>query len=245
MERKIKLAVVMAGALALCAGQGAMAEWHGSLGFGIASLALDGDIGFDTPLGPMGPFDVDLDNSDTSDLVKSGFGLAGSFVKGKWQFLYAAGQLTLEDDDGPLDAEWDRTAVNLFGVYTFAAPGKNRFGALFGVRYIEHDWTFKSMGFPDVDVTQDWTDGVVGLTHSLAFTDKLSWNNRIDTGFGDSEESLLISTGLGWRFAQHWALSFSLKQQTLEFENNSRGDADWYLYDVDETSVGVGIAWLF
>ena len=68
MERKIKLAVVMAGALALCAGQGAMAEWHGSIGLGLSSLALDGDIGFDTPGGPLGPADVDLSNSDTADM---------------------------------------------------------------------------------------------------------------------------------------------------------------------------------
>ena len=58
---------------------------------------------------------------------------------------------------------------------------------------------------------------------------------------------LLISTGLGWRFAQHWALSFSLQQVTLEFENGEidTGDPDWYLHDMDEMTVGVGIAWLF
>jgi hypothetical protein len=210
-------------------------EWHFGIGTGFGTLALDGDLGFRNFKG-----DIDLDNSETSDLVESAFGLGGFASKGNWAILWSAGSLTLEDDDGGLEAEWDRVAVELAGVYSFVKNERNNLGFLFGVRYIDHDWDFRFRG-STISVDENWTDVIVGLTYTLSFAEKWGWSSRIDVGFGDSEGTFLVKTGLDWHFAKHWMLSGYIKNMAVDFENGSRGDSDFYLYDVDETGGGIGI----
>lgn len=223
---------------------GAMAQdqdkWKFGIGIGLSSLALDGDIGFP---GAAASVPVDLSNSDTSDLIKSGFGAAGFARKGKWSILYKAGRLTLEDDDAGVDAEWDRDQVEVLGGYNFAQTGKHSWGALFGVRYVGHEWKVKAPVVVDID--EGWTDGVIGLTHFMPISEKWSWSNRLDVSGGDSEGTGSFSTAFNWRVAKSWSLAFSAKMQSLEFEEGSPGDPDWYLYDVDETSIGVGVTYTF
>ena len=225
--------------------QGALAqdEWHFGIGTGLATLALDGDIGFRSFKG-----DIDLDNSETSDLVESAFGLAGFASKGNWVILWSAGSLTLEDDDKGLEADWDRVAVELAGVYSFVNSERNRLGVLFGVRYMDHDWDFDgslpSPGGPvsvSADVDESWTDAIIGLTYTLSFAEKWGWSSRIDAGFGDSEGTFQVKTGLDWHFAKHWQVSAYVKSMSVDFETGSQGDSDFYLYDVDETGGGLSI----
>ena len=71
-------------------------------------------------------------------MFESGFGFAGYAAKGKWKILYGVGTLTLEDNDALIAAEWDRTQVEVAGVYTFAKTGNHSWGALFGVRNLGH-----------------------------------------------------------------------------------------------------------
>ena len=111
MERKSKFAVLLAVAPLLLLGPGVQAQdsWKFGLGTGFFSMAIDGDIAF----ADSGVLEIDLDNSDTSDLMESAFGFGGYAAKGKWRILYSLGRLTLEDDDGGLTAEWDRDQVEV------------------------------------------------------------------------------------------------------------------------------------
>jgi hypothetical protein len=242
MMRKSSLAVLTVLALSVLAGQSVMAqdEWKFGIGTGLSSLSLDGDIGFATSDGPL-IADLDLDNSETSDLVKSGFGLGGFATKGKWTILYSLGRLTLEDDDKNIEAEWDRDSIELSGVYNFAKTGNHNWGVLFGMRYIGHEWEFDLPKSSTLEVDESWTDGLVGFTHALSFAGNWAWANRLDASFGDSEGGFLISTGLNWQVADHWNLNLSLKQHAIEFgEKEDRSKSDFYLYDVDEMSLGIG-----
>ena len=127
MRKRTGFSLLLAAAVLVLSTQGALAqdEWHFGIGTGFGTLALDGDIGFRGFKG-----DIDLDNSETSDLVESAFGLAGFASKGNWAILWSAGSLTLEDDDKGLEAEWDRVAVELAGVYSFVNSERNRLGYL-------------------------------------------------------------------------------------------------------------------
>jgi hypothetical protein len=246
MKKRSRFPILLAVALTLFLGQSALAqdEWKFGIGTGFSSLALDGDIGFASGGGGV-LFKVDLDNSDTSDLFKSGFGAAGFAAKGKWRINYSAGRLTLEDDDGGLDAEWDRDQVEVTGVYSFAKTGSHAWGALFGVRYIGHEWQFTT-ALESVEMDDSWTDGLVGITHAFPFTEKLTWANRLDAGFGGSEGTTQFITGLNWMVARHWVLNFNIRATAIEFgDEDDIDDSDFYLYDVDETAVGIGFMYMF
>jgi hypothetical protein len=228
--------------LALSVGLPAMAadEWKFGIGTGFASFSLDGDIGFPLDMGGGTIFDVDLDNSDTADMLESGFGFGGYAAKGKWVIGYQLGTATLEDNDAGLKAEWDRTNVSASAGYNFAQAGNHHFGALFGFRYTEHEWNFAT-AMDSASFEDDWTDAVVGVTHRVPINDKWAWSNLIDAGFGGSEGSFTVASTITWRPGEHWSFSFVVKQYSVEFgETGDIADADFYLYDVDEPSVGIG-----
>ena len=158
-------------------------EWRFGIGTGFSSYSLDGDVGFATPAGGV-IADLDLDNSDTSDMMDSAFGFGAFATRGDWTFNFSFKTITLEDSDSGFKIEWDRTEYEAFAAYQFAVTGNHRWGVLAGVRGTDHDWTFKAPGFrasPD----EDWTDAIVGLTHAVPINEKWSWNSRADIGFGD------------------------------------------------------------
>jgi hypothetical protein len=247
MTRKSLLAIPFALALALVLAPGAQAaqgEWKFGLGTGLSSFSLDGEIGFPGPEGGL-IFDVDLDNGDTNDLIDSGFGVHGFAAKGKWQIVYAVGSVTLEDADAGLEAEWERTQAEVAMVYNFAKTGNHAWGALFGVRHIAHDWTFMTEAFT-AELDESWTDGIVGITHSVPFGPKWSWANRLDAGFGGSEGSFLFSSTVNWHFTKHWSLNFGARMSSVEFGDEDEIDnVDFYLYDVDEPSFGLGVMYVW
>jgi hypothetical protein len=246
MTRISRLTVPLTLTLTLFLGSGALAqdEWKFGIGTGISSFSLDGDIGFPTPGGGV-VFDVDLSNSDTRDLVESGLGLGGYVAKGKWKVLYSVARVTLEDSDGGLTAEWDRTQAEVAGVYNFAKTGKHAWGVLFGARLTDHDWEFMTEN-GTVNLTESWTDALVGITHAVPFAEKWSWANRFDAGFGQSEGSLLVNTTINRLFGQHWLVHLGFTFKSVEFgEEGEIANSDFYLYDVKEPAFGLGFLYIW
>ena len=82
---------------------------------------------------------------------------------------------------------------------------------------------------------------LIGLSADVPFAEKWIWNIKGDVGFGESEGTYLASTGLTWRFYGGWSATLFGKYVAVEFENDSKGDSDWYLYDVDESTLGLTI----
>ena len=249
MKTTSKLAIGLAVALTLLLGQSALAsdEWKFGIGTGFSLLDLDGDIGYEG-VGGTTIIDVDLDNSDTSDMFESGFGFASYAARGKWKILFSVGTLTLEERQGSDMFEWDRTQFELATVYTFAKTGNHSWGGLFGVRNVGHEW--KASVGPDsgpdsIDIDESWTDGLLGVTHGVPFAEKWSWSSRLDGGFGDSEGTAMFTTGINRHVGSHWVFNLNATLTAIEFENGSPGDSDYYLYDVDETTVGIGFLYAF
>jgi len=218
LNKRIVLASVL---LLLIAAPAAQAgdEWKFGLGTGLFGLNLDGDVGLDTVSGPL-QIGIDLDNSDVSDLLDSAFGLSGFAAKDKWRILYAFQTMTLEGDGSNAarraNLTFDATGANVFGEYNFARAGKNSFGVLFGLQFTKHEIEgtyFDTTVVPNVqlfrrNVDNDWVDGVVGLTHALSITERVSWANRVHGAFGGSDGTYLLNTGINWHFAQHWTATF-------------------------------------
>jgi hypothetical protein len=67
------------------------------------------------------------------------------------------------------------------------------------------------------------------------------WRNRIDAGFGDTEEAYLASTALVWHPLDHWQFNLNARYMSTDFgDDKDINDQDFYRYDVDETSFGIG-----
>jgi hypothetical protein len=114
-----------------------------------------------------------------------------------------------------------------------------------GARYTKHeleaDVAIDGTRVLSIDIDEDWTDALVGISAGIPFTKTLIWNNRFNAGFGGSEGTYFGYTGLTWRFLKHWSASLYGKYTAIEFENGDKGDSDWYLYDVDEFGVGLSV----
>ena len=66
-----------------------------------------------------------------------------------------------------------------------------------GARYTKHEYEFDlEIGSSQLtnSVDQDWTDALVGLTHGYQISDKWTWTNRADVGFGGSESTLFFNS---------------------------------------------------
>jgi len=225
-------------------------EWTFGIGTGLSSFSLDGDIGFATSEGGF-ITDVDLDNSDTGDLIDSAFGLSGIAINGPWSITAAFGTVKLEDSDRAIKAEWERSKMELLVGYRFLEAGTSQFGVLGGVRSINHDWNIK-LRDPDLsdvsvrDVDEDWTDIVIGVTHAMPIAANWLWSNRVDFGFGDTEESYYLATAVHWMPIPHWSFNASIRYTKLELNNASDIDKkDFYYYDVDEPAFGIGFMYLW
>ena len=220
----------------------AAGDWHFGIGTGISSFSLDGDLGFATPRGGF-IRDIDLSNDETSDLVDSAMGANAIASNGRWDILLSYGTVKLEDGNSDLEAEWDRTSGEFAVVYNFAQICNHTWGILAGVRYTEHEWTITSPTgvFPKVKPDEDWTDGIVGLSHVMQINKHWMWRNRIDAGFGDTEEAYLASTALVWHPLDHWQFNLNARYMSTDFgDDKDINDQDFYRYDVDETSFGIG-----
>jgi hypothetical protein len=240
---------VLGVALASCVSSTAMAAgaWHYGIGTGLSTFGLDGDLGFATPVG--GRIEaIDLDADDTSDMLDSALGANAFATNGEWQFLLSYNTVTLEDNNSNVNVEWDRTNVELAAVYNFAKTGSNTWGALAGLRYTDHEWDISSRNgsFSDVKPDDDWTDFIVGFTHVLAISNSWSWRNRIDGGFGDTEEAWFASTGLFWQPLDNWMFNAGVRYLKTEVgDEDDINDSNFYLYNVDETAFGLGVSYIW
>lgn len=235
------------------------AEWHFGLGTGLFLQNVDGDEGFDTDL--FGPIIIheDLSPEDFSDATESAIGFGGFASNGTWVIRYSAGMLKLEGGGsqrvqggaGKLSAQlnYDITFGELIAGYPIYSKGKFTLRAEAGLRYTRHDITFAATSRispnPPVsknrNIDESWTDVVVGLSTTVALAKKWSWDSLLNAGFGGSEGSYTVQTGIGWHFAKHWATSLYGKFASVEYENGTPGDSDWYLYDADEFGVGLSV----
>lgn len=229
----------------------AYAEWHFGIGTGPARLSIDGDMGLNIPIagGPV-KFKVKADPDDIADVVDSAFGLGGYAANGRWLFQASYGKMDLEDKidigESRLELGFDITSAEFMTSYTIFHNDVFDLNLIGGLRYTEHELS-SDFRFREAEthhkrkLDNDWTDVVIGTSAVVPFTQTLSWKTSFDYGFGGSEGTFTANTGLTWRFFRGFSATLFYKYAAVDFEDGSRGDADWYLYDIDETSLGLTI----
>ena len=235
----------------------ASAEWHYGIGTGITRLHVEGDQGLNIRAGGIGPveFDVDLEPDDVSDLMETAFGLGGFATDGQWMFQFASGFMELRDGTSRTLASGTTVAGEVFQEITLAEVSAgyvvHRAENLVvtpyvGFRYLEHEVgaeldviTAAGSTSADRSVDHDWTDARIGVSLLAPLTEKVSWDGSVEYGFGGSEGTFKGDTGVSCMFAEHWSARVGFNFTAVDYENGSKGDDDWYLYDADEYGASV------
>jgi len=234
----------------------AHAKWSFGIGTGFSLLNVDGTIGFNSPLisGPV-KFDLKFDPDDVNDLMQSAFGFGGYATDGTWLFQYSYGNLELEGEGStPVGASTVSARINfeMTGAEMTLGYPVYKTSSLVtlvdaGVRFTKHEYHNRISasgavtGQRDNNFDHDWTDAIFGVSVIVPFAQKWTWNTRLNAGFGGSDGTYLASTGVTWRFLEHWSAGLVGKYMAVDFENASEGDSDWYLYDVDESTLSLNI----
>ncbi len=242
----------------------ARAEWQFGIGTGLMFMNAEGDMG----LHLIAPdesiqFEMKMDPDDFSDLTESAFGFGGFATDGKWMILYSFSNLKLEGSetfvhngvggDTTIDffTEFDMTGGELVVGYPVYQGDSATFRLYTGVRYTGHELTggISAAGVINGDwnreIDEDWTDALIGFMADVRLAEKWGWSTRFDGGFGGSEGTYFVSTGVNWRFHEHWSATLYGRYSAVDFENSTKGEDDWYLYDVDESGVGLTIMFIW
>ena len=240
----------------------AHAEWHFGIGTGFAAMNVDGDLGFTVNIAGIGSvkLDVDLSPSDIMDYMETAIGFGGFATDGTWMIQASFSHISLEDEpaitSGPItiktELSFDVTHGDLIVGYPFFRSEGTVLRAYTGFRYTNTELDTKVVVRTDLgdtkikrNIDEDWTDVLIGVSADVPFANKWSWNTMVDGGFGGSEGSYYVNSGINWRFAAHWSTGIYGTYYAIEYETGSKGDKDWYLYDVDEATLGLKIAYVW
>lgn len=235
------------------------AEWKYGIGTGLFLLNIEGDVGVHTNT-PSGSVDipVDLDSSDINDLLETAYGFGGYATDGTWMIRGSFAYMDLEGTSvralpsgSSLIATLGFTATGAeltvgYPVYSDQAFTVSVDG---GLRYTKHELstaitiTGNPSQFRELD--NSWIDVLLGSTLSVPLAETWTWNTSANAGFGGSEGTYLGSTGVTWNFYKNWSGTLYYKYTAVEFEEGGRGTPGWYLYDVDESGLGITILYNF
>lgn len=257
MKAKKWLAVLCVLGVVISYSTMANAEWHFGIGTGLFRLNMDGDIALNTDVRGTVEFDVDLDADDIDDLMESAFGFAGYATDGQWIIEYSLGQLRLEGDTSASlsggasvssELDFDKTTGELTVGFLVAENDRISLRVHSGLRYTNHEWdaditVVDGGGTTHVaqDIDEDWADVLFGASADIPLAKKWTWNNRLEAGFSftGNGETYVGSTGISWRFFEHWSAALYGKYAVVDYDNDDRDDP--YAYDVDEFGVGLGV----
>ena len=232
-------------------------DWTFGIGTGIASLDVDGVGGFNTELfGPV-EFDASMKPDEIREYTESAFGFGGFAKKGDLTITYSLGQIELQEDvsaerggnTGKFDITFTTAGAEVLAKYTFSKSATTGWAAIGGLRYTSQEYegelTINGITEFDGSVDEEWTDGVVGLGVTHAFSKTTSWSTQVDVSAGDSEGTSHFNTGVNWVYSKNWVFGASIDLKSIEFEQGKPGDSDYFLYDADETKVGANFLYLF
>lgn len=241
----------------------AVAEWRNSLGTGFAFMNISGDQGWQTPALPVvGSQSVvvplALNPDDIQDMMESGMGLGGAATDGTWLIQYAFSSLELEQSfrsaPGPVtgsqlsgSSNFTVTGMEVTAGYLVYSTQAVKVFADAGLRSTKQEFDNELTSTGAIAFAtrnkfdESWVDALIGATVNVPLSKQVVWTNRANIGTGGTDETYFLSTGVNWKFADNWTTGLVAKYAKVDYENGDKGDSDWYLYDAEETVVGLNI----
>lgn len=260
--RTVCSAIVAAIAVFLIVGASpcqAQQKWHFGVGTGMTFMNIQGDQGGNIMGYGPATWEIDLDPDEFSDVMESGFGLAGLATDGKWMINYQFASITLGGESSAAlpaaigggtfnyDLDFDVFNSKLSVGYTAyrSSNFKFAFTPYVGTRYIKHDINLDYSVTQGGTTTSDfrgrdysWADFLLGTSISYQVGPRVGISASGDAGFGGSEGTFFFSGAMTIKPGKHFAFGPNFSYTAIDYENGEAGDPDWYLYDANEFGVG-------
>ena len=93
------------------------------------------------------------------------------------------------------------------------------------------------------EMTQERGPSTFGLQANFAGVQQRLhlFKDSLLSGFGGSEGTLFFKTSFNRQFAKRWVLGLYGQIMAVDFEEDNRGDPNWYRYDANEFGVGANV----
>jgi hypothetical protein len=93
-------------------------------------------------------------------------------------------------------------------------------------------------------VSESWADIYLGGRYTKILKEKWMISLRGDIGVGGSDFAWFGNAALGYRFSDLFTLAAAYRVLSLDREGD-RSDADYFLYDVTQNGLGIGLGFSF
>ncbi len=193
------------------------------------------DVSWDLASGSAGGVDFKgiVDKLDGAGLIRV------EYVRNKLGFSLDYIGMSLSDGTtlttpGPLPVAIDVRAeldLTVLEVSTFYRPSANDSGVdyLIGIRDTDNDATLlvTPINAPTqrIDTNTGFTDVIVGARYLHRINDNWDFSARADYGFGDSDGTLNLLAGIGWRSSGSFGVSLLYRHMAMEFDQKVDGEA--------------------
>lgn len=94
------------------------------------------------------------------------------------------------------------------------------------------------------EFSQDWGDIFVGARYTKAFKENWFFSIRGDIGAGGSKFAWFGDAALGYRFTPLVSAGVAYRVLSVDREGNA-ADADYFLYDITQNGLGIGVGFSF
>lgn len=210
------------------------------------AMSIDGD----STVGPVtAPLLIDFGDS-IKDLDMA-FTVHFEANKGDWtlftEYQYVLIRPTQElSDVTSMTIDFRNYMFELGGAYTFNRGERSTWEGIGGLRYTRQDLktTLNPADATLVDVSENWTDGFIGLRNIYKISDNWLLLSRADIGAGGSDFVWNASVMADYRFNEWGSAFIGYKAMGYDYNNGETG-LNAYAYDAVQKGplVGLNIHW--
>jgi len=222
-------------------------EWK----FQFAPMFLWGmHIDGDSTIGPV-TAPLVLDFGDILDNLNMVATFHFEATKGDWTYFSELQYVELDptQDITPtasMDIDYKNYLFELGTAYTFSRSERSKWEGLLGLRYTQQkiQITAQPVNQELINVSENWTDGFVGLRNTYTISDNWLLLSRADIGTGGSDLVWNASMMADYRFNDWGSVFFGYKAMGYDYNNDETG-LNAYAYDATQYGplLGLNIHW--
>ena len=210
------------------------------------AMSIDGDS-------TVGPVDAPLvvDFGDAIDALDMTFTLHFEATKDDWTLFTEYQYVLLRPSQelspvASMDIDFRNYMFELGGAYTLSRSESSTWEAIAGLRYTRQDLqtTLKPANVQLLDISENWTDGFVGVRNVFKISDNWLLLSRADIGAGGSDFVWNTSVMADYRFNEWGSAFVGYKAMGYDYHNGETG-LNTYAYDAVQKGLllGLNIHW--
>lgn len=233
-------------------------NWRYGVGTELGALDISGDGGYNSQVGSI-VFDASLSPSDVIDYLTSTLSIKGFASNNKYTINYRIWLLELGDtvsgaipnNDIQVDFELTQTSkgADINVEYFFNNQSKNMWSGIVGLYHVSQEYELNISLFNQQvrysKKSADWTDIYIGIKNQHAFSETFVWENYVRLGAGGSDGYGAFNSTLVKTWAPSWETSLGLNIASFDYQRGETNSQSFYLYDARETTLNIGITYLF